>query len=156
MVVVTTSELEKGEEVYVSYSKEYWETRLHLLNEKLRRRIRKSYPDEKCVRFRDTGVLEVYNEKSTLKEVMKPKNRIRKGVIINSPAKNLRTRKRIEEMKELVKDKEEVPDANLNEEEFDHDSVDQCEELADKLNQLLEGGGSSSTAKMEDCIRSIR
>ena len=156
MVLVAMVEIEEGDEIYVSYSRDYWYSRLEKLSGELQKRVRRRYPGEKKVNFREEGI-EIdmkyeYMGSTTKKEKKKEravplkKGMITKGINIKPPAKNLLTRLK-EDAFEATKaledngqEEKEIADRRLIKmEDYTHENVDQCEELAQELRIVLEG-----------------
>lgn len=142
LVLIATGDIEIGEEILVSYQKEYWQERLGRLDPKLKTRVMKTYPNEKQVDFRNDS------SQITFKAMESPKLSMRKGKekvkseVLRNAAPNRMTRR----MEEVVEDEEDIMQGgsdcendNLREEDFVHENVNQCEELADKLRPILNG-----------------
>ena len=145
MVLVAMVDIEEGDEIYVSYAKDYWYSRMDKLPELLKKRIRRRYPGEKVVTFREDAE-EVMIDGRT-KRLPAKKGMIARSIITKPPAKNLMTRlkeKTLEETRRALIDneEEEQKEADVNtfkSEDYIHENVNQCEDLADQLRLILEG-----------------
>ena len=160
MVLIAMTNIKKGDEIYISYSKDYWYSRLDKLDQTLQARVRRRYPGERRIAFReDAEEMEMKYESLKDKKREREKSNepnlnlklkkgmIRRNAITKPPSKNLLTRmkeKALEETRRALFDTEaeegKVADTNeIKLEDFAHDNVEQCEELADELRNTLEG-----------------
>ena len=160
MVLIAMVDIEPGDEIYISYSKDYWYSRLERLSPSLQARVRRRYPGEKKIYFREDAeeVNMKYDQVGKRGSTSEPQagrgeKRIpaKKGMIIKSvatkpPAKNLLTRLKEEKfqitnaLEDHEQEEKEVDDQKTwKNEDFAHNNVNQCEELADELRLILEG-----------------
>lgn len=145
MVLVAMVDIEPGDEIYLSYVGEYWYTRWDRLEHELQKKVKRNYPGEPKVTFRGENEAVTLPSSETVSVKNWSKKWIKKGVIMQQPSKNRLTRLR--EM-ELEKIREELKDQNEEEkrsemdiirvEDYEHENVNQCEELADELRLILE------------------
>jgi exonuclease III len=138
LIVVATDTIAKGEEILVSYQGNYWQARLGYLPAELQKRIRKTYPNEKNVGFEDSVAKISYSDKDSVRlGVKKGKEKV-ESVLLGSAASNRMTRLMenvlVDEGEEEKEDDEEDV---FREEDFSHENVNQCEELAEKLRPIL-------------------
>jgi hypothetical protein len=53
LCVVPTQDIQNGDEIYAYYGKDYWEFKLHRLDEQLKEIIQKKYVSERTVTFNE-------------------------------------------------------------------------------------------------------
>ena len=140
LVVITTGDIEEGEEIYVSYAGDYWQSRLHHLTPELKARVMLSYPGEKVVRFENDAARVIYKEDCSPKTAMSSKNvQVVEELVANTP-KNRLTRLRESSSRgvELEEDPN-LAEELLRAEDYEYENVNQCEALAEELRPLLVG-----------------
>ena len=145
MVVVATDHIAPGDEVYVHYGLEYWEERLHFLDEESRKRIeprilkmRKSAAGYvKGVSFHGEVTVAEFEELDS--PDMLPENVLEDGEPLLAPAVAYQHRMDSYQLQEggstPEKEQLELDQALLD--ELAYENVDECEELADKVQFLV-------------------
>ena len=138
MVLIATEDMRPGDEVLVSYGREYWQTRLDRLTKEQSNRIKRNYPGEKLVDFSEDVQCMIFTDDSTPKKGMKLQM---EGDLLRATPKNRQTRIYQHEVEEKVlTDDETTEKERMNwEEEFQHDNVLECEELAEEVGLILNG-----------------
>ena len=132
--LVATRDIAAGEEIYVSYSLEYWRSRLNRLPETLKERLEPLCGRSKVVQFTDQASVATFQDTKRAKSII----RQAQGVPLQSTPCNYQTRVHhlnIEEMEE----QDPVESERETNEEFLHENVEECEELADKVRKQLVG-----------------
>jgi exodeoxyribonuclease III len=144
LVLVATVPIQPGDEIYVHYGLDYWAERLEYLDEASRARIeprilkRRGLGQSKGVQFRGEVTVAEFDKNDTPEDLRG--GVLAEGELLRPAAVDFRVR--MEEL-EIVEGEEDqrLRDLELDQELLDElafESVDECEELAEKL-QFLNG-----------------
>ena len=135
MVLVATSLIEDGEEIYVDYGLDYWRTRIGLLHPRLRQVMNQRWSPSRKVRFDTDCQIAEYNGKEAAKKISVKKE----SMPLKRVPPNYITQIRSEEKEEDLVGEDCYPaPPTIDEERFDFNNINESEELAEEL-QFLNG-----------------
>ena len=130
MVLVATSKIEDGEEVYVDYGLDYWRTRIGLLHPRLRRIMNQRWDPNRKVRFDTECQMAEYDGKEAARKIKIQKE----SEPLKRISPNYITRVKREKQEEDLIGEDCYPNSPpMDEDRFDFNNVDECEELAEEL-----------------------
>jgi len=137
LVLIAMVPIEPGDEIYVSYGRDYWMTRLHYLSKEHRQRMEKRCKGLQVEFDGEVTVVDIVEETKRSKGRLEVR---KEGVPLQKAAANLQTR--IENYEGLDCDEDpQTEEAVLDQkilDELSYENVNQCEELAQEV-QFLNG-----------------
>ena len=140
LILVAQWDINPGEEILISYGIDYWRSRLHLLDDETRSRAEALIKKEddrirKGVKFKDMVKIANYREDSIPTDVKKGLTR----EPLSKPAQNLNTSVAQTTVEvDVTGWKDDMKEERIKE-EFLHENVFECEELAEQIAYRLNG-----------------